>query len=118
MLVVDDNEDAAELLAAVLASKGHEVEVANDGVAAIDRALAFRPRVILLDIGLPEIDGYAVARRIRSEASLQGCVIIAVSGYGQAEDRRRAREAGFDEHLVKPVDLEELWTVLAARTAA
>jgi two-component system CheB/CheR fusion protein len=117
VLVVDDNEDAAELLAAALVGHGHEVEVTNDGAAAVERALEFRPRVVLLDIGLPGIDGYAVARRLRSEASLSGCVIIGITGYGQPNDRQRSAEAGFDEHMVKPIELDQLWDVLASRTA-
>jgi signal transduction histidine kinase/FixJ family two-component response regulator len=116
VLVVDDNEDAAELLSAALLAHGHDVETANDGVTAIERAIAFRPGVILLDIGLPEMDGYAVAKRLRAEPTLAGAVIIGITGYGQADDRRRSAAAGFDEHLVKPVDLDRLWDLIATRT--
>ena len=117
VLVVDDNEDAAELLASALVTQGHAVEVAGSGAEALERARVFRPRVILLDIGLPGIDGYGVAKQLRAESQLSDCVIIGVTGYGQPDDRRRASEAGFDEHLVKPIELDHLWSVIAVHTA-
>ena len=115
ILVVDDNEDAAELLSVALADRGHTVAVAGDGATAIARAVEFKPRVVLLDIGLPGIDGYEVAARLRKQPELGDCLIIGITGYGQEQDRRRSRDAGFDEHLVKPVDLNQLWSLFADR---
>ena len=103
ILVVDDNRDAADSLCMLLKARGHEVRVAYDGLEAVGAAVAFRPEVVLLDIGLPKLSGYEAARRIR-EAGGAGTLLIAVTGWGQEEDRRRAREAGFDHHLTKPVD--------------
>jgi PAS domain S-box-containing protein len=111
VLVVDDNRDAADSLAALLEMSGHQVEVAYDGIAALAVARWFEPQLVLLDIGLPGIDGYEVASRLRHEIHGKPMEIIAMTGYGQEEDKRRAIEAGFDEHLIKPVDprmLEEL----------
>jgi CheY-like chemotaxis protein len=113
LLVVDDNVDAARTLSEALVGWGHEVHVAHDGPTAVERALRLRPDVVLLDIGLPHMDGYAVAERLRDEASLSGVVLIALSGYGQAGDRDRTRAAGFRDHLVKPVDLVSLSALLA-----
>jgi PAS domain S-box-containing protein len=110
ILVVDDNQDSAESLALLLEIYGHEVQVAFTGPAALDRARTFLPDVVLLDIGLPGMDGYEVARQLRAERD--GCRLVALTGYGQDEDRRRSREAGFDHHLIKPVDLEALVRVL------
>ena len=104
ILVVDDNVDTARGMARLLKLLGHDVQTAHDGPSALDAARTLRPEFVLLDIGLPGMDGYEVARRLRRGGVLQGAVIIAVSGYGQDEDRRRSREAGFDHHLVKPVD--------------
>ena len=103
VLVVDDNRDAADLLNELLTGLGHEVKVAYDGHAALDLAEAMKPDLVLLDIGLPGIDGYEIARRLRRDPVLHEVEIVAVTGYGQPEDRRRAIEAGFDEHLLKPV---------------
>jgi PAS domain S-box-containing protein len=113
VLVVDDNKDAADSLAVLLRLWGHEVRIAHDGVSAVKAAGSYRPDVALLDIGLPGLDGYEVARRLRANPSLAGMELIAVTGYGQDTDRRRSREAGFDAHLVKPVDLTELQELLA-----
>jgi two-component system CheB/CheR fusion protein len=113
ILIVDDNVDAACTLAQALGAIGHEAGVAHDGRAAVERAIRERPDVVLLDIGLPGMDGYAVARQLRAEASLADTVLIAVSGYGQTSDRHRTREAGFRDHLVKPVDLQTLAALLA-----
>jgi PAS domain S-box-containing protein len=107
VLVVDDNRDAADTTAILLRRAGHEVRVAYDGPAGLGAALAWRPDVVVLDLGLPEMDGYEVARRIRSEG-VNGMRLVAVSGYGQEIDRRRSREAGFDAHLVKPVEPSRL----------
>jgi signal transduction histidine kinase/ActR/RegA family two-component response regulator len=113
ILVVDDNQDTAKSEALLLAQHGHHVEVAYDGVTAIEVAAAFRPDAVFLDIGLPRIDGYEVARRLRA-MGLAGEALIAVSGYGSPEDEQRSREAGFDRHLVKPVDHKVLVSVLDA----
>jgi two-component system CheB/CheR fusion protein len=113
VLVVEDNPDAAESLALLLRAAGHEVRVAADGPAALEAAAAFRPQVVLLDIGLPKMDGYEVARRLRRGAGRDGLLLVALSGYGQEEDRRRSRAAGFDAHLVKPADLDALQELLA-----
>jgi CheY-like chemotaxis protein len=106
VLIVEDNADVRMALRALLEHAGHVVYEAEDGQAGIDAALRFKPDVVLIDIGLPRVDGYEVARKLRErrEALGAGVRLVAVTGYGQPEDRRRAREAGFDEHLVKPVD--------------
>jgi CheY-like chemotaxis protein len=111
ILIVDDNADAAESLALLLRMGGHEVRTAHDGPAALADARAFPPEVVFLDIGLPGMSGYDVARALRSAEGKQA-MIIALTGYGQAEDRRRCEEAGFDMHLVKPVDMADLHRVL------
>jgi DNA-binding response OmpR family regulator len=107
MLVVDDNRDAADTLCMYLRAKGHDVRVAYDGVEGMGAAIAFKPQVVLLDIGLPKMYGYEVAREIREKFGAS-VLIIAVTGYGQEEDRRLSKEAGFDHHFTKPVDLLEL----------
>jgi CheY-like chemotaxis protein len=104
VLVVDDNVDAAESLAMVLRLMGHDVRTAHDGPSGLAAVKEFQPDVLLLDIGLPGMDGYEVARRLRLMPEGQSIQLVAVSGYGQEEDRRRAQEAGFDQHLTKPVD--------------
>jgi two-component system CheB/CheR fusion protein len=104
VLVVEDNLDAAESTVLLLRGYGHDVAVVNDGREAVLAALAFRPDVILLDIGLPGLDGFSVARLLRARPETSGARLIAVSGYGQEKDRARTAEAGFDLHLVKPVD--------------
>ncbi|MFN7134382.1 MAG: ATP-binding protein, partial [Myxococcales bacterium] len=114
VLVVDDNVPAATLLGRLLGKLGgHEVRLAHDGAAAVAEAESFRPDLILLDIGLPKMDGYEVARRLRGRPELDGALLVALTGYGTAEDRRRSLEAGFDDHLVKPPDVEMLRRVLA-----
>lgn len=113
ILIVDDNIDAAETLSAVLSLSGHETRLVHTGAKALPAALDFRPDVILLDIGLPELDGYAVARLIRDEPALRSVAVVALTGWGSEEDRRQARNAGFDEHLVKPVDTAQLNAVLS-----
>jgi CheY-like chemotaxis protein/two-component sensor histidine kinase len=115
VLVVDDNRDAADSLTMLLRSKGHDVRVAYDGPAALAAAGAFGPDLVLLDLGMPGMDGYEVARRLRGMPAFAGRVIAALTGWGQEADRRRTREAGFDHHLVKPVDPAELETLLARR---
>ncbi|CAN5226154.1 hypothetical protein BH10PLA2_BH10PLA2_18440 [soil metagenome] len=115
VLVVDDNVDAAESLARMLRLLGNEVHTAHDGPAALDLAVDFNPEVILLDIGLPGLDGLEVARRLRQVQGLQQCLLLAQTGWGQDEDRRRTREAGFDHHLVKPLNLAVLQKLLAEK---
>lgn len=104
VLIVDDYTDAADSLAELLKLGGYPIQVAYDGAAALEAAAEFQPAVALVDIGLPIIDGYEVARRLRQMPGLEKLVLVAVTGYGQKNDRRRAKEAGFDEHLVKPLD--------------
>jgi CheY-like chemotaxis protein len=108
ILLVEDNQDSANTLREAFEMNGHVVEVAFTGFDGIDKARAFRPDVILCDIGLPGMDGYEVARRIRADPLLRGIPLFALSGYAQPEDVERSREAGFDLHLAKPVDLDEL----------
>ncbi|HEV7516845.1 MAG TPA: ATP-binding protein, partial [Thermoanaerobaculia bacterium] len=115
ILVVDDNEDAASSLALLLTLSGNEVRTAYDGLAAVEMAAAFRPAVILLDIGMPMLNGYEAARRIREQQGTE-VVLIALTGWGQEEDKRQAQEAGFDHHLVKPLDPATLHRLLAAIT--
>ena len=118
ILVVDDNLDAAESLAILLAAEGNETRTANDGLEALDVAATFEPDAILLDIGMPKMSGFEVCRRIRQQAWRKSTVVIALTGWGQDEDKRRTREAGFDFHLVKPVLPEALEKLLACVTAA
>jgi CheY-like chemotaxis protein len=113
VLVVDDNEDAADTLAEALTLLGHSVEIAHDGPEALEKLQVFGPDIALLDIGLPVMDGYELARRIRGQAGLSNVRLIAVTGYGQPKDRQRAAVAGFDAHLVKPVDLTALENAIA-----
>jgi CheY-like chemotaxis protein len=109
---VDDSRDSAETLARLLRRLGHEVEVAYEGPSACEAAVATPPDIVLLDIGLPGMDGYEVARRLRREPSLDGMYLVALTGYGSESDRRKSVEAGFDDHLVKPVGLDALRRVL------
>lgn len=113
VLVVDDNPDAAKMLAMTLRSEGHEVETALCGFRALEAVNDFRPDVVLLDIALPGLDGYEVARRLREQPTTRNVPLIAVTGYGQPEDRERSRAAGFEFHLVKPVSLKDVTNVLA-----
>ncbi len=113
LLVVDDNMDAADSLAMLLRLGLHEVQVAYTGPEALQAALNYRPDIILLDIGLPGLDGYQIAKRLRREPQTQKAVLIALTGYGQESDKEQARQAGFDHHLVKPVDPTQLQNLLA-----
>ncbi len=113
VLVVDDNEDAAETLAHLLEAMGHRVQVAFDGKTALDVAATFRPEVALLDIGLPVMDGYELASRLKRMPGGAGVRLIAVTGYGQARDRAAALQAGFSEHVVKPIDVSKLGDLIA-----
>jgi CheY-like chemotaxis protein len=117
ILVVDDNRDAADSLGLLLQLAGHETHTAHDGLEAVQAAGAIRPDVVLLDIGLPKISGYEAARRIREEPWGKDLILIALTGWGQEEDKRRATEAGFNRHLTKPVDPTVLEKVLAERLA-
>ena len=108
VLVVDDNEDAAQSLARLLTRWGHEVQTTYDGPSALEVALSQRPEVVLLDIGMPGMDGYEVARRLRAQREFEAIPLAAITGYGQEDDRRRSRQAGFDHHFTKPVDPGEL----------
>lgn len=112
ILVVDDNVDSAKMMEVVLTMDGHKVRVAYNGQTAVDIALEFQPDLMFLDLGLPDIDGYEVAARIRGQ--LPNTLLVALSGWGQESDRRRTREAGFDRHLVKPLNFDELPALLAA----
>ena len=111
VLVVDDNTDAADSLAMLLEAIGNDVRVAYDGEEAVDKAIEFSPQIVLLDIGLPKMHGYDVAKRIRAEKG-GDVLLVAVTGWGNEEDRRRTREAGFDYHFTKPVDPEDLVRVV------
>jgi CheY-like chemotaxis protein len=113
ILVVDDNTDSAISLALLLKFKGHEVRTAQDGVAGMQTAAAFQPDLILLDIGMPGLNGYDVCRRIRKEPWGKSVCIVALTGWGQDEDKRRSAEAGFNGHLVKPVELGALEKLLS-----
>jgi PAS domain S-box-containing protein len=115
VLVVDDNTDAAESLALLLNILGYEARAAHDGSAALEEARRFRPEAVLLDIGMPGMDGYELARRMRRLPDMSGALLVAMTGWGQDDDRRRSREAGIDYHLVKPVDVAALQPLLAER---
>ena len=113
VLIVDDNEDAANSLAMVLQLSGHETVSVYTAADALEHAAVFKPDVVLLDIGLPGMDGYEVAQRLRELPGLRGIKLVAVTGYGRSDDRLRARDAGFDDHLTKPVEFEVLDRTLA-----
>ena len=113
VLVADDNVDAAQSLATLLEMSGHEVRLAYDGLSALEAAIAYQPEVVLLDIGLPGLDGYEVAQRIRQQAALKSIMLVALTGYGQESDRQRSQHAGFDHHLVKPADFDKIENLLA-----
>ena len=121
VLIVDDSEDGAESLAMLLEFGGHQTYQAHDGLAAIEAADRLRPDAVLLDIGLPRLNGYEVCRRIREEPWGKDVVLVALTGWGQEEDRQRSREAGFNTHMVKPVDhnlLLKLFASLPSETHA
>ena len=104
IVVADDNEDSAQSFAMLLSFSGHEVRIAHDGEEALDAVRDFRPDVAFLDIGMPRLSGYEVAEAVRAEPWGRDVILIAVTGWGQADDKVRARSAGFDQHLVKPID--------------
>jgi CheY-like chemotaxis protein len=118
VMVVDDNQDAAQSLAMLLRTAGAEVQVAHDGPAALAEFERSEPDVVLLDIGMPDMDGCEVARRLREISPAGGVSLVALTGWGQDEDRRRVREAGFDHHLVKPVELASLQSLLTSLARA
>jgi two-component system CheB/CheR fusion protein len=113
ILVVDDHVDAAEMLAKLLQLEGHDVRTVHDGTAALEAAQKYQPEVILLDIGLPGMNGYEVARQLRQQPAMANVLLVAVTGYGQEDDRRRSKMAGFDYHLVKPLTPNSLEHLLA-----
>jgi CheY-like chemotaxis protein len=115
ILIVDDNVDAAESLADLLSSFGHDVQIAFDGPTALATASVFRPEVIFLDIGMPGMDGYQVVHQLRKQNGLEKTMIVALTGYGRDVDRQRTQDAGFDAHLVKPIDLDTLNNILSMR---
>ncbi len=114
LLVVDDNRDFANTLAALFEAMGHEVRIAYNGTDAVSTATEYRPDAVFLDIGLPGQNGYDVARALRSSPELESVTLVAFTGYGRAEDRRRVRDAGFDYHLVKPAEAAELARIVDA----
>jgi DNA-binding response OmpR family regulator len=114
VLVVDDNRDAADMLATLLRFDGHDTQTVHDGLDAVEATLKLRPHLVLLDIGLPRLSGYDVARMIREQNTREDRpVLVAVTGWGQTEDRRRSQEAGFHTHLVKPVNEVALRALVA-----
>jgi CheY-like chemotaxis protein len=115
VLIVDDNEDGAEMLSIILSQKGYDTRVAHDAPGALEIAAQFKPATAFIDIGLPVMDGYELAGRLRADPSLSGIRLIALTGYGQESDFQRGREAGFDEHLVKPVDITAVEAAAANR---
>jgi CheY-like chemotaxis protein len=117
VLVVDDNSDTADTLAALLKLEGHLVRLAHDGPTALATADNFHPDAVVLDRGLPGMDGFEVARRLRDRNGGPKPLLVAVSGYGRDEDRQRARQAGFDHHLVKPAEIGALTSLLTATSA-
>jgi signal transduction histidine kinase/ActR/RegA family two-component response regulator len=117
ILIVEDNEDARETLRILLELAGHRVETASDGAAGLEKALAMQPEVALIDVGLPKLDGYEVARRIRASNGIRRPFLVALTGYGLPEDRQRAFDAGFDAHVVKPVDNATLAEVMATSSS-
>ena len=115
IVIADDNRDAADSLSLLLGLSGHEVQVAHLGETALSLARSARPDVVILDIGMPDMSGYDVARALREEPWATDLQLIALTGWGQDDDRRRAAEAGFDHHLTKPIDPDELERLIASR---
>lgn len=118
ILVVDDNPDAAELVSSLLETQGHEVATAHTPREAIGIAGRFQPDVAFLDIGLPEMDGFELAARLRSLPELRDCRLVAITGYDDAEDRRQSQRVGFEAHLVKPISLDTLNQVILGESAS
>jgi CheY-like chemotaxis protein len=117
VLVADDNVDHANTLRTLLLAAGQSVQVCYDGLSALRCAEAFAPQIAFLDIGMPRLDGYELARRLRADPNLRDCTLVAVTGWGQQKDRDLAFEAGFEEHLVKPVSVEQILAILAGHRA-
>jgi CheY-like chemotaxis protein len=117
MLVIEDMPDVLDMLKTLLELDGHQVDTALDGQQGLDMIARRRPDVALVDIGLPVLDGYEFARQVRSAPANADMLLVALTGYGQADDQRRALESGFDAHLVKPVDMDKLADLLAQLTA-
>jgi CheY-like chemotaxis protein len=113
VLVVDDSVDTAQTMAMLLKASGHDIRTAHTGPAALEAALDFRPNVVMLDIGLPGLNGYEVAKRLRQQPVLHNIVLVAMTGYGQETDRQHSQEAGFDHHLVKPAEFSKVQQILA-----
>lgn len=113
VLVVDDSSDSADMLAFIVRMAGHETEVAYDAHAALETARAWQPDLVFLDIGLPEIDGYELARRLRALPNLSTVHLVATTGYGADDDKQRGRDAGLNDHLVKPIETEQVERVIA-----
>ena len=117
VLVVDDNRDFATSLASVLQAMGHEVRVEHDGQAGLAAAESFLPHIAFLDIGMPKLNGYQLAKRLRALPATTASILVAVTGWGQASDLQRAKDAGFDEHMVKPVEMDRLEALLGTPPA-
>jgi CheY-like chemotaxis protein len=115
ILIVDENVDAARILGVLCGEMGHECTFAYDGVAALEAARRLQPDVILLDLGLPRMDGFEVARQLRTDPAFRDVLIIAVTGFASEEDRKRSREVGIDQHLVKPADPAFIESLLRRR---
>ena len=113
VLIADDNEDAADMLATLLGMKGHEVCVAHDGLEAVTSAIEFHPDVALLDIGMPQLNGHEVAAQIREQLGHESVMLVAITGWGQDRAAQDVRRSGFDHHLVKPIDFEQLSACLS-----
>ncbi|MGH7907158.1 MAG: response regulator [Candidatus Binataceae bacterium] len=118
LLIVDDNEDTTDTAAELFTLWDHDVQIAHSGSEALNAAAKDPPDAVLLDIGLPGMDGYEVARHLRQDPRLRNVIVIGISGYGQEKDRQLSREAGFDLHLIKPVDLEKLNGLLIEKMKA
>lgn len=115
VLVIEDNPDAAGAMSELLEGWGYHAAAVCEGSQGVARALAWRPGVVLLDINLPDVDGYTVARRLRAEPALTGVFIAAITGHGMREDEERSRQAGFDHHFSKPINLRELRRLMECR---
>jgi CheY-like chemotaxis protein len=113
VLLVDDSVDAAQAMSMLLETLGHDVRTMHDGPSALADVDAFKPEVVILDIGLPGMDGFEVARQMRSRPATRSALLLALTGYGGEADRQRSREAGFDHHLVKPVSFTDIEALIA-----
>lgn len=113
ILIVEDNPDVADVLAATLQTQGHDVEIAYDGSEGLERARQFGPDAIICDLGLPDIDGFELARTLRENPAFEDTILIALSGYAASDDVEKSRAAGFDHHQAKPPDIEELERLIA-----